>query len=301
MATKTTPKATLVIHGGAGVIRAEDRENYLAGLSAARDAGFAALAAGEDALSAILVTVMIMENNALAFNAGTGGSPNRDGVVECDAAVMAGWDRSVGAVAAVTNAKNPVLLADKVRLETPHVFLVGTGAEALVERPTNNRDLLTERTQKAWLEWREKNTAPMSSATVGAVALDNEGRLAAATSTGGVLGKWPGRVGDSPLIGAGTYADAHIAISCTGKGEAFTRAVTAKSLATRLHYEKDLESAVQAALEEVRTLEGTGGLISLTVDGEVCVGFNTPNMAYAWKSDEAEEVQVGLEPGRYHP
>ena len=294
-------KPTLIIHGGAGIIRAEDRENYITGLLEARDVGFAALEAGEDALAAVLIAITKMENNALAFNAGTGGSPNRDGVVECDAAVMAGWDRGVGAVAAVTNAKNPVLLADKVRLESPHVFLVGAGAEALVERPTNNRDLLTERTQKAWLEWRDKNAEPMSSATVGAVALDNEGRLAAATSTGGVLGKWPGRVGDSPLIGAGTYADAHIAVSCTGKGEAFTRAVTAKSLATRLHYEKDLESAVTAALEEVKTLEGTGGLISLTADGEVCVGFNTPNMAYAWKSEEIEEVQVGLEPGLYHP
>ncbi len=292
---------TIVLHGGAGTIRAEDRENYVAGLLEARDAAFAALKEGEDALSAVLSAVTIMEDNDRAFNAGTGGSPNRDGVVECDAAVMAGPDRSVGAVAAVTNAKNPILLADKVRLTSPHVFLVGAGAESLVDNPVDNQTLLTERTRAALGEWREKKLAPANSATVGAVALDRNGRLAAATSTGGVLGKWPGRVGDSPLIGAGTYADAHIAVSCTGKGEAFTRAVTAKSLATRLHYERDLGSAVEAALEEVKTLEGTGGLISLTADGRVCIGFNTPHMAYAWRSDRAQEVQVGLEAGLYHP
>ena len=247
------------------------------------------------------MSVTIMEDNAAAFNAGTGGSPNREGVVECDAAVMAGWDRSVGAVAAVSNAKNPVLLADKVRRASPHVFLVGVGAEALVDKPIDNQTLLTERTRAALSEWREKKLAPANSATVGAVALDQRGRLAAATSTGGVLGKWPGRVGDSPIIGAGTYADAHIAVSCTGKGEAFTRAVTAKSLATRLHYEKDLQSAVRASLGEVQTLEGMGGLITVTADGRVCVGFNTLHMAYAWKSETAEEVKVGLEAGLYHP
>ena len=294
-------RPVIVIHGGAGTIRAEDRENYVAGLVEARDAGFAALQEGKDALTAVLIAATLMEDNEGAFNAGTGGSPNRDGVVECDAAVMAGWDRSAGAVAAVTNAKNPTLLADKVRRESPHLFLVGAGAESLVDEPIDNQTLLTERTRAALSEWREKKLAPANSATVGAVALDREGRLAAATSTGGVLGKWPGRVGDSPLIGAGTYADAHIAVSCTGKGEAFTRAVTAKSLATRLHYEKDLESAVRASLEEVQTLEGTGGLITVTADGRVYVGFNTPHMAYAWRRDEAEEARVGLEPGLYHP
>ena len=291
----------IVLHGGAGTIRAEDRENYVAGLVRAREAGFAALREGADALEAVLIAVTMMEDNEEAFNAGTGGSPNREGVVECDAAVMAGWDRSVGAVAAVTNAKNPIRVANKVRLETPHVFLVGAGAERLVDEPVDNRTLLTERTKAALSAWREKKLAPTSSATVGAVARDGTGRLAAATSTGGVLGKWPGRVGDSPLIGAGTYADAHIAVSCTGKGEAFTRAVTAKSLATRLHYEQALDSAVKATLEEVQTLEGTGGLITVTADGRVCVGFNTPHMAYAWQSSRAKEARVGLEAGLYHP
>ncbi len=291
----------IVLHGGAGTIRAEDRENYVAGLLAAREAGYAALRAGEHARAAVLVAVAMMEDDERAFNAGTGGSPNREGVVECDAAVMAGWDRSAGAVAAVTNAKNPILLAEEVRLTSPHLFLVGAGAEALVDAPIDNRTLLTARTRRALREWREKKLAPANSATVGAVALDQRGRLAAATSTGGVLGKWPGRVGDSPLIGAGTYADAHVAVSCTGKGEAFTKAVTAKSLATRLHYERDLNSAVEAALEEVKTLEGTGGLITVTADGRVCVGFNTPHMAYAWKSDEAEDARVRLEAGLYHP
>jgi isoaspartyl peptidase/L-asparaginase-like protein (Ntn-hydrolase superfamily) len=288
---------TLVIHGGAGNVAEEDHPAYLRGLLEARDAGFVVLEQGADALAAVLAAVRTMEDNPAAFNAGTGGSPNRDGVVECDAAVMTGWDRSAGAVTAVAHAKNPILLAAKVRRESPHVLLAGEGAEVLLEERVANRELLTPRMQRAYQRWLETQKTPKGSATVGAVALDGEGRLAAATSTGGMLGKWPGRVGDSPLPGAGTYADARLAVSCTGKGEAFMRAVSAKALACAVAAGMSLEEAVQEALEDLRRCDGDGGLISLTAKGELCVGYNSSHMAYAWKTLTFQEATVGQEPG----
>ncbi len=286
----------LVIHGGAGKIRAEYRDDYLAGLRDALDVGYKVLTE-TTALDAVVSAVRTMEDNPRAFNAGTGGSPNRDGVVECDAAVMDGHDRSAGAVASVTNAKNPILLANRVRRDTPHVLLVGAGANALTGTPIDNKMLLTERMQKALKTWREKNQEPSSSATVGAVALDDHGHLAAATSTGGVLGKWPGRVGDSPLIGSGTYADHDVAISCTGKGEAFIRLVAAKELAWRVKNGESLGAAMQGLLDELPSLGGDGGMISIRANGELCIGFNTPQMAYAWQTPEGSDARVGEEAG----
>lgn len=296
--------ATLLIHGGAGTIIEADRAAYEAGLSEARDAGFRALQGGADALSAALISVSLMENNADAFNAGTGGSPNRDGVVECDAAVMSGWDGLAGAVGAVTRAKNPVQLADRVRRDSPHVMLVGAGADAFVGDPIDNTELLTPRTRAAFGAWERDKGEPANSATVGVVVCDADGKLAAATSTGGMLGKWPGRVGDTPLIGAGTYADRSVAVSCTGKGEAFIRAVTAKALAERFRAGGDLQGVVAKALEEVIHFGGNGGLICVTHEGRIGFGFNSLNMAYAWKTDRAdaeraEAAEVGLEPGIY--
>jgi len=296
--------ATLLIHGGAGTIEESDRAAYQAGLRAARDAGFGALQGGADALSAALIAVSLMEDNAEAFNAGTGGSPNQNGVVECDAAVITGWDGLAGAVGAVTRAKNPVQLADRVRRESPHVLLVGAGADAFVGNPIDNTELLTPRTRAAFEAWRRDKGEPSNSATVGAVVCDNEGRLAAATSTGGMLGKWPGRVGDAPLIGAGTYADRFVAVSCTGKGEAFIRAVTAKAVAERFRAGDGLREILTKALEDVVHFNGNGGLICVTHEGRIGFGFNSRNMAYAWKTDRAdaeraEAAEVGLEPGCY--
>ena len=288
---------TLVIHGGAGTIKEAERQAYEEGLRAARDAGFDVLERGGSALEAVLAAVTRMEDNPRAFNAGTGGVPNRDGIVECDAAVMTGHDRASGAVAAITRAKNPVLTADLVRRESPHMLIVGAGADALVQNPIDNQELLTSRTREALERWREKNDGPVGSATVGAVALDSEGRLAAATSTGGVLGKWPGRVGDSPLVGAGTYANTRVAVSCTGKGESFMRAVAAKTLATLLENGQPLDEALQHVLDDVAALGGDGGMISVTAEGQVSIGYNSPHMAYAWRNPEVEEAQVGLEPG----
>ncbi|MCC6312224.1 MAG: isoaspartyl peptidase/L-asparaginase [Trueperaceae bacterium] len=286
----------IVIHGGAGKIASEDRAPYLAGLLRARDAGYQVLADGGTAIAAILAAVTTMEDDLAAFNAGTGGSPNRDGVVECDAAIMSA-DGTSGAVAAVTRAKNPILLADKVRVASPHALIVGPGADALVEDPIDNAELLTPRTLRALERWREADhLGPKGSATVGAVALDDQGMLAAATSTGGMLGKWPGRVGDAPLIGAGTYAARHVGVSCTGDGEAFIRAVTAKGLADRLQTGVELEAAVRLALDEVAAQNANGGLIVLTADGRIASGFNARDMAYAWRTAAGADACVSAEP-----
>lgn len=286
----------IVIHGGAGNIREEDRQAYRLGLERAREAGYRMLRDGAGSMQSVLAAVTAMEDDRDAFNAGTGGSPNRDGRVECDAAVMTS-DGSSGSVAAVTSARNPVLLAELVRTSTPHALFAGPGADALVPEPIDNEELLTARTLAALERWRrEQERQPQGSATVGAVAIDGTGVIAAATSTGGVLGKWPGRVGDSPLIGAGTYADRSVGVSCTGKGEAFIRAVTAKALACRLESGTGLEGALQVALDEIAGQDATGGLIALTASGRLGVGFNSRNMAYAWQTSTAAEASVALEP-----
>ena len=284
---------TLLVHGGAGRIREFDRPHYEAGLRQALTGGYEALA--ESAEAAVLKAVKVMEDNPVAFNAGTGGAPNRNGIVECDACIMCS-DGSSGAVASLTRAKNPVLVAEQVRRGSPHAFIVGLGADALVDDPIPNSELLTERSQEQLKRWRAKGGTPEGSATVGAVALDATGRLAAATSTGGLLGKWPGRVGDAPVVGAGTYADTQVAVSCTGAGEAFLRAVAAKTLALRLD-ERGLASCLELALIDVENCGGDGGLITVTADGQIGFGWNTPHLAYGYKTALIEVAKVGLEAG----
>ena len=288
----------LLVHGGAGTIAEARRPAYHRGLRAALAAGWAALDAGADAVEAALCAVETMEADPEAFNAGVGGSPNRDGEVELDAAVVRGADGSAGAVAAVRTAPSAARLADLVRRTTPHVLLVGPGADALVERPIDPEALLTDHTRAAWARWRERHERadeappPTGSATVGAVAHDAHGNLAAVTSTGGVLGKWPGRVGDAPIVGAGTYADRSVAVSCTGRGEAFLRAVTAKALAERLAAGAALEDALERALADVRALGGEGGLIVVTADGRLAYGFDTANLALGWTDGATTVAEV---------
>lgn len=298
----------LLIHGGAGTIAEARRPAYRAGLSAALAAGWSAFDEGADAVEAVLRAVAHMEANAEAFNAGVGGSPNRDGDVELDACVVRGEDGSAGAVAAVRTARSAVRLADRVRRTTPHVLLVGAGADALVDDPLDPAALLTPYTRDQWARWRAGREAedaapaaggsptPTGSATVGAVALDARGDLAAATSTGGVLGKWPGRVGDAPIVGAGTYADRAVAVSATGKGEAFLRAVTAKALADRLERGDDLAASLARALADVRRMGGSGGLIVATADGRLAHAFDTAHLAMGW-TDGARTVADVLEGG----
>lgn len=277
----------IVLHGGAGNIRIEDRENYKKGLIEARDISYDMLESNQSAQQAVLAAVVSMENNKLAFNAGIGGSPNRNGIVECDASIMLG-NGSCGAVAAIKNAQNPILIAEQVRTQTSCVLMTASGAEALVKNPIDNSKLLTPRTLKALERWKKTNET--SSNTVGAVAIDKEGNFAAATSTGGRLGKLAGRVGDTPIIGAGTYATKELAISCTGEGEAFITAVTAKELAIRLEFQNPVE-AMNKVLADIKTFNGEGGIICLH-KSKIIVAFNSAQMAIAWKKPNNDYAEV---------
>ncbi|MFA5594279.1 MAG: isoaspartyl peptidase/L-asparaginase [Trueperaceae bacterium] len=310
--------AILLIHGGAGSIAERYQEAYEAGLRAALAAGHAALTGAETAgrtraLAAVLAAVTSMESNAEAFNAGVGGALTRDGTVELDACVMvssAAPGARAGAVAGVRNTPNPILLADAVRRDTPHVLMIGAGAEALVQEPVANEALITPKSRASLERWLSGNASgleqpvaqgetlpPTGSNTVGAVALDDDGNLAAATSTGGRTGQWSGRVGDAPIPGLGTYADERVAISCTGKGEAFMEATTAARLAAALEAGVPLEAAVQRALDDVANMDGDGGLIVVTAEGRLAVAFNSPAMAYGVATDAASRSEVAREPG----
>ncbi len=286
----------LLIHGGAGDIAADAVARYEAGLARACDAGSDALARGMPALDGALAAVEVMEADPDAFNAGRGGAPTRDGTVELDAAVMTSDGRS-GAVAAVRTTVHAARLARTVMEASPHALLVAQGADALVAEPIENEALLTPGSRAALARWRESRTQARGSGTVGAVTLDDEGRLAAVTSTGGMLGQWPGRVGDSPLIGAGTYADERVAVSCTGKGEAFMRCAAAVRVALAFAGGATLERALGDALGAVARLGGDGGIIAVTSDGSWGVGYTSPSMAYAWRAPGSTEQAVRRAPG----
>jgi len=285
----------LLIHGGAGRIPRDLWDDYLAGLRAALLAGGAVLEAGGSALDAICTTVATMEDDPLAFNAGTGSAPTSQGTVECDAAVMTG-DGRAGAVACVSTSRNPVRLARRVLEASPHVLLVGSGAESFETNPVPNASLLTDRARAAWERWNRQQAEPEGTATCGAAALDQRGKLAAATSTGGVLGQWPGRVGDAPIPGAGTWADAGVAIGCTGRGEAFLTTAAARTLALDLERGAEPEVAVAARLTAVRAAGGEGGLIALARDGTMLVGYDTPNLAWGRCTPYGESWEVGEVP-----
>lgn len=278
----------LLIHGGAGTFTSGRDQAYEAGLKAAVDGGYVLLTAGSSAVAAVIEAVRLMESNEEAFNAGVGGALTRSGDVELDACVMLS-DGSVGAVGGVRNSRNPVLLADLVRRTTPHVLLVGEGAEALEQAPVTNDELKVAHNRAEFAKWLAGSQALTGSGTVGAVALADDGTLAAATSTGGIVGQYRGRIGDTPLPGAGTWADAHVAVSGTGKGEAFIRSVACKSVAVELAHGATLEKALATSLAGLVSADGSGGLIVVTAGGRVGYGFNTPAMAYAIRAPGLSE------------
>ncbi len=281
---------TLVVHGGSGIIERalltpEQDASARAGLAAALDAGTAVLDAGGDALDAVEAAVRVLEDDPY-FNAGRGAVYTAAGGIELDAAIMNGRDRSAGAVASVTATKNPVGLARAVMEESPHVLLSGPGADAF------SIEAGCEQATIDWLGIPERRRqleevqagggfdVDMKYGTVGAVARDAAGHVAAATSTGGVTGKRAGRIGDSPMIGAGTYADDRsCAVSATGSGESFIRVGVAHEICTRVRIGRDpLARVVDDVLGEVKAIGGTGGVIVVTADGEAHWGFNTPGM-----------------------
>jgi L-asparaginase / beta-aspartyl-peptidase len=268
-------KPVLVIHGGAGVVRRDKPgERQRAVLRRALEAAYEQ----KTALDAVTAAVVVMEDSPL-FNAGRGSCFNAEGEIEMDASVMEGDALRAGAVAAVRRIRNPVLAARAVMDKTSHVLLAGDGAE----RFARQQGLALEEPSYFATETRRsalKRNLKYHHGTVGAVALDQDGNLAAATSTGGYTGKLPGRIGDSPLIGAGNYADNRAcAVSGTGLGEAFIRAAVAYDVAARMRYRKDpLGKAAAAALANVARLGGDGGLIAVDRRGNIAMPFNSEGM-----------------------
>ncbi|HSC87020.1 MAG TPA: isoaspartyl peptidase/L-asparaginase [Polyangiaceae bacterium] len=286
----------LVLHGGAGTQRPEDfgpdeREGSRAGLAAALAAGEAVLTRGGPALEAVAAAIVVLEDSPW-FNAGRGAVFNADGGHDLDAAIMEGHTLRAGAVAGLTTVKNPVLLARDVLGHSGHVFLAGAGAEKFADtRPDITRvapDYFSTPGRRAQLEAARAHEAVHGVGayfgTVGAVALDRDGHLAAATSTGGLSNKRYGRIGDSPLIGAGTYANARVGVSCTGSGEFYIRAAVAHDLCARVEYRgDDLDQAARDLIERViPSLGGEGGLIALDANGNLTMPFNTSTMHRAW-------------------
>jgi beta-aspartyl-peptidase (threonine type) len=283
-------KWRLVIHGGAGSERiAHDDPKHeasaRAGLSDALEAGSAILAGGGTAVDAVEAAARLLEENP-CFNAGRGSVLTEDGEVELDAAIMEGRSRKAGAVSGIKTTRAPISLARRLMEQGPHVFLAGAAADrfaaaAGLEQVPNDFFILPERRRQLEEAVAAGSAAdPIKYGTVGAVAVDVRGDLAAATSTGGITAKRWGRVGESPLIGAGTYADNRAAaISATGSGEYFIRAVAAHEVAARMRLGGDnLQQAIDGVLADIAALGGKGGLIAVGPNGDACWGFTTPAM-----------------------
>jgi isoaspartyl peptidase/L-asparaginase-like protein (Ntn-hydrolase superfamily) len=274
-------KPVIAIHGGAGFSRKTPAQPYRAGLARALEAGWDVLGRGGASLDAVAAAVVALEDDAL-FNAGRGAVYNAAGRHELDASIMDGATLRAGAVAAVSCIRNPILAARAVMERSPHVLLAGAGAERFARRQRLKLEAPSYFSTPGRLAALRKNLKHHHG-TVGAVALDMEGNLAAATSTGGFTGKLPGRVGDSPIIGAGTWADnATCAVSGTGHGELFIRTALAHDIAARMRYRGDsLQRAAQAALAAVARLGGDGGLAAVDRRGNIAMPFNSEAMPRA--------------------
>ena len=295
------PDWAIAIHAGAGTIARDTyapvREEYLEALRGAVRMGADALDAGESGVEVVERVVRHLEDDP-RFNAGKGAVFNFEGGHELDAAIMDGSDRSCGAVAGVTTVRHPITLARNVMERTGHVLLAGAGAERLadevgVER-VDNSWFGTEARRESWERFREQRDAAEVHGTVGVVVLDRDGHLAAGTSTGGITGKRYGRIGDSPVIGAGTYADDRTcAVSCTGKGEEFIRHGVARRVAHLMEMRglglgEAADQVVHGVLEP-----GTGGLVAVGHDGEIALVFNTPGM-FRGAADSTGRFEVAI-------
>jgi L-asparaginase / beta-aspartyl-peptidase len=285
-----------VIHAGAGARsqeidqrQPEYREALLTTLATAR----AILEAGGSAVDAAQAAVAFMEDEVEFFNAGRGSTLCADGSVEMSAAIMRGSDRQAGAVAGIRHARYPIAAARAVLDTSPHVLLVAEAADRhAATAGAEQRELayfITDRQQRRLAE----EPSRFERGTVGAVCLDADGSLAAATSTGGMRGQLPGRVGDSPLIGAGTWADERVAISCTGDGEAFIRAGAARQLASLVAGGTPIETAAEAVLADVVALDGHGGLIALDADGDAALSLRAEAMPRGlWRGGDEPVVWI---------
>ena len=305
----------IALHGGAGTIlraemRPEQEARYTTALREALQAGYRCLADHGTALDAVELAVTILEDCPL-FNAGRGSVFTADGTHEMDASIMEGQHRRAGAVALVAGVKNPIRLARRVMEQSEHVFLAGTGAEAFARLQgcefADDDYFYDQFRYEQWQKIKDTDRfqldhtgspetgSPKKLGTVGAVACDEHGYLAAATSTGGMTNKRFGRVGDSPVIGAGTYADNRTAaVSCTGSGEYFLRGVVAYDVACLVEYKNySLEQAcAEVVHERLPALGGNGGMVAVNAQGEVSLPFNTEGMYRAAKTPQTETVAI---------
>jgi beta-aspartyl-peptidase (threonine type) len=287
-----------VIHGGAGVVAKEvtpQKEKAIrAELQKALETGYAVLKSGGSGLDAVSKALVLLEDSPL-FNAGKGAVFSHEGRNELDASIMDGATLRAGSVAAVRRVKNPILLARAVMEKSPHVMLVGDGAEAFAESiGVTLVDPKYFYTEERWQQLQQALKAEQAEkvdpakaphhGTVGAVALDTSGHLAAGTSTGGMTNKRYGRVGDSPIIGAGTYANAKCAVSATGWGEFYIRANAAHDICARVEYRNEpvAQAADEVVMGVVAKLGGDGGVIALDADGNFATPFNTEGMYRGW-------------------
>lgn len=308
-------KVSIAIHGGAGTIVKEDmtpelEEAYRKALKDSLDAGYAVLEIGGSAVNAVKAAVVVMEDNAL-FNAGKGAVFTKKGLNELDAAIMDGSSLNAGAVAGVRNIRNPVELAEEVMLHSGHVFLSGKGANDFAIKQGIKLEpdeyFFSQYRYDQWRKIRDSDLYQLDHkadklvglmkdkkfGTVGAVACDSEGNLAAATSTGGMTNKRFGRIGDSPMIGAGTYANNKTcAISCTGHGEIFIKAVAAYDVSCLMEYKNmTLQQACEeVVLKKLVNLHGDGGLIGMDAKGNAALVFNSAGMYRGFKNSDGENA-----------
>lgn len=310
-------KYVLVIHGGAGTITKENmtpekEKAYKDKLIEALKTGYAEIQKGKTSVDAVQSAIVVMENSPL-FNAGKGAVFTHEGRNELDASVMYGKDKSAGAVAGVHTIKNPIKAAIAVMQKSEHVMLSGKGAEEFAKEEkleivdpkyfwTQDRwnglqkALEKEKLKKATTQNKKPDYLEIDQkfGTVGAVALDREGNITAGTSTGGMTNKRWNRIGDSPVIGAGTYANAQVGISGTGWGEFFIRSTAARTVAAKMEYQhKDVKTATQEVIAEIGKMGGDGGLIALDKNGNIAMEMNTAGMYRGAITDKGEiEVEI---------
>lgn len=287
-------RISLIVHGGAGEIAEAERPLHETGLRPALEAGWSILERGGRALDAVVAAIEILEDDP-TFDAGRGSVLRLDGSIGLDASIMVGADRSAGAVAAVERVRNPIRLARLVLERTPHVLLVSAGAEALAREHglelVDPAELITEKERarlRRILARRSEAASGEPQGTVGAVARDRAGHIVAGTSTGGAAGSLPGRVGDSPIIGAGTWADDRAGgISCTGRGEFILRATLAREVARELASGRPAPDAAAWATDYLRTeTGGTCGLIVIDRDGRAAAAYSTQWMGSLARAED---------------
>jgi len=287
----------LVLHGGAGAKRKHDYSREIPHMKGLVEAARDRLAKGGSAVDVAVEVVRELEDSGL-YVAGRGASPNELGQYELDASIMTGPEKHAGGVAALQGFRNPVEVARLVMDKTPHVLLAGEGAALFA----GQNGCATIEDPEAWFTkagGHEDNHPPgkLAHGTVGCVVLDADGQMAAATSTAGVFGKLPGRVGDTPIIASGTWADAHVAVSGTGTGEYFMLTAATAQVSWRVQAGQPLQEAVQAVLDEIGSLGGDGGLIAVDRHGNVSARYNSEGMKRAVLTGDGEIRSEVFEPG----